>query len=87
MSNIDWERVNNLLGAIHQAAAAGPKFASIASRAEAELWDHIRGPQPQAIPSAEPKEPVDDPQAEDPEEDSETPTQDVTTMVDAARRI
>ena len=41
MSNIDWVHVNNLLGAIHGAATAGPKYTDIVTRAEAELKAHM----------------------------------------------
>ena len=52
---IDWNHVNNLLGAIHSAATAGPKYGYIVSRAQAELDKHMMDtPEPPAAPSLEP---------------------------------
>jgi hypothetical protein len=61
MSNIDWNYVNSLLGVIHGAASAGPKYTNIVARAEAELNAHMMdNPEPKA---AEPTAPVTAPQA------------------------
>jgi hypothetical protein len=61
MSDIDWDHVNALLGAIHGAATAGPKYAYITARAEAELTKHMQdNPEP---PAVEPETPVTAPPA------------------------
>lgn len=43
---MDWNYVNTLLSVIHQAAAAGPKYAQIASAADAELQAYFAQPTP-----------------------------------------
>ncbi len=49
-STLDWEYVNALLGAIHGAATAGPKYANLVARAEAELNAHVQeNPVPPAV--------------------------------------
>jgi hypothetical protein len=53
MSNIDWNLVNSLLGAIHGAASAGPKYTNIVARAEAELNAHMMNNPEDAAPPAE----------------------------------
>lgn len=41
---MDWTYINTLLSVIHQAAAAGPKFAPVAAAANDELWAHFNTP-------------------------------------------
>lgn len=52
---MDWNHINTLLSVIHQAAAAGPKFAPIAAAATLELNEYFANP----------------PTADQPEEDDE----------------
>ena len=43
---MDWNYVNTLLSVIHQASAAGPKFAQITSQATEELMNYMAAPAP-----------------------------------------
>lgn len=64
----DWTKVNTLLGVIHNAAGAGPKFVKWAQKANDELDAHWAENEESEIPPApapvagpsEPDEPNDD---------------------------
>ncbi len=97
MSQIDWTHVNNLLGAIHGAASAGPKYTYITARAEAELTKHMQD-NPEA-PAVEPAAPVTappaalaavppaDPVYPPPEDTSVVPGEDATATTAVERRV
>ncbi len=42
---MNWDAIKTLLEVVHSAAAAGPKYAKIASAAEAELWAEFAPPE------------------------------------------
>ena len=45
---MDWTYINTLLEVIHNASAAGPKYAKVASAADAELTAYMSQPAPEA---------------------------------------
>ena len=53
---MDWNHVNILLSVIHQAAAAGPKFAGVAAKAATELDAYMAAP----ADEVEAEEPVEE---------------------------
>ena len=73
--SLDWNKVNALLGVIHSASAAGPKFTKYASLANDELEALWAAEQPEPAVVTKPVEEVEDAGEEDHEDEDKPPVE------------